>query len=355
MKRYGFLWDELIDFTNLLKAAQQAQRGKRARPNVEEFHFHLEKELLRLLDDLAAGTYRPGNYRTFTIREPKPRLISAAPYRDRIVHHALVNVLEPIFERSFLPDSYACRKGKGTHAAVRRCQEFARQFPYAWKADIRKYFPSLDHQILKGLISRKIRDPRVLDLVGSIVDHSNPQEEVADFFAGDDLFSPFERRRGLPIGNQTSQFFANVYLDPLDHFVKDNLGAGAYLRYCDDFVVFGDTKEELCEVRRRAIPFLAGLRLRLHATKNQIFPMKNGIAFVGYRVFRSHRGLAKANVFRFRRRLRCLQKRYEARLIELRDAWPHIMSWMGHACQADTFRLRERLLFEHPFRRAETE
>src|SRR5947208_9113722 len=124
MKRYGNLWPELISFPNLLRAARKAARGKRFRPNVAAFHFHLEAELWRPHAELANHTYRPGPYHSFTICEPKTRLISAAPYRDRVVHHALCNVLEPIFERSFSSDTYACRRGKGTHAAVRRCQAY---------------------------------------------------------------------------------------------------------------------------------------------------------------------------------------------------------------------------------------
>jgi retron-type reverse transcriptase len=146
-------------------------------------------------------------------------------------------VLEPIFERSFIADSYACRKGKGTHAAVTRCQQFARRFRYVLKADIQKFFPSLDHDIAKELVARKIKDPDVPWLVGQIIDHSNPQEEVVNYFPGDHLVTPSERRRGIPIGNQTSQFFANVYLDPLDHFVKDRLAIKGYVRYVDDFLV----------------------------------------------------------------------------------------------------------------------
>jgi retron-type reverse transcriptase len=355
MKRRGLLWDELVGFPNLLRAALQAQRGKRSRPNVAAFHFDLEPEVLRLRDELVAGTYRPGPYRTFTIREPKPRLISAAPYRDRVVHHALVNVLEPVFERSFLPDSYACRKGKGTHAAVRRCQQLARRFRYAWKADVAKFFPSIDHAVLKGLLARKVKDPHVLALAGLIIDHSNPQEETRLYFPGDDLFTPALRRRGLPIGNQTSQFFANVYLDPLDHFLTDRLRVGAYVRYCDDFVAFADDKRDLARARRQVAEFLGRLRLRLHPTKDQVFPTRQGLTFVGYRVFRTHLGLPKANVFRFRRRLRRLQRLYAARRIDRDDAVPRVVSWMGHARQADTRRLRERLLAEHPFRRAAAE
>ena len=176
MKRHGNLWEHMISFESLLEAATKAQRGKRFRPAVARFHFNLERELLVLQEELAAKTYRPGPYRSFYIYEPKQRLISAAPYRDRVVHHALTGVLEPIFERSFVFDSYACRKGKGTHAAVARCQHYAQRFRYVLKADIRKFFPSVDHEILKHLIAGKIKDPNVLWLVGLMLDHSNPQE-----------------------------------------------------------------------------------------------------------------------------------------------------------------------------------
>jgi len=178
MKRVGYIWDRLIGFENLLRAAETACKGKRLRPDVARFHFGLERELWRLHDELRTRTYRPGPYRTFVLCEPKPRLISAAPYRDRVVHHALTRVLEPLFERTFLPDSYACRKGRGTHAAVARCQHFARRFRYVLKADVQKFFPSLDHRVLKGLLVRKVKDPDVLWLAGRIIDHSNPQESA---------------------------------------------------------------------------------------------------------------------------------------------------------------------------------
>jgi retron-type reverse transcriptase len=190
---------------------------------VAAFEYDAERELHRIRAALQPGAYPFGPYHTFTISEPKPRLISAAPYRDRVVHHALCNVLEPVYERTLISDTCACRKDKGTHAAVRRCHAFACRFPWVLKADIRKFFPSIDHAVLKAQLVRKIKDRRVLDLAGRIIDHSNEQDEVNEFFPGDDLFTPFERRRGLPIGNQTSQFFGNVYLDALDHFVKDRL------------------------------------------------------------------------------------------------------------------------------------
>ncbi len=220
MKRHGNLWPTLTSFEHLLRSSEKAKRGKRFRPAVARFEFNLEPELWKLREQLLGKAYRPGQYRSFYIYEPKKRLISAAPYRDRIVHHALTGMLEPIFEPTFIADSYACRKEKGTHAAVDRCQQFARRFRYVFKADIRKFFPSMDHEILKTQVARKIKDPDVLWLVGRTIDGSNPQEEVQHYFPGDDLFTPGERTRGIPIGNQTSQFFANVYLDPLDHFIN---------------------------------------------------------------------------------------------------------------------------------------
>jgi retron-type reverse transcriptase len=350
MRRVGHLWDRLVSFENLLRAAETACKGKRFRPCVAAFHFDLERQLLRLGRELSDQTYRPGPYRTFHLYQPKKRQISAAPYRDRVVHHALTRVLEPIFERSFLPDSYACRKGKGTHAAVDRCQRQARRFRYVLKADVQKFFPSIDHQILKGLIARKVKDPDVLRLAGLLIDHSNPQEAVWNWFPGDDLFTPTERRRGLPIGNQTSQFFANVYLDPLDHFLQDRLGVGGYVRYCDDFLVFSDDKALLADVSRQAASFLGSLRLRIHPTKNVVFPVRAGVPFLGYRVFPTHRLLARANVWAFRRRLRAMQQQYARHQIGPEQVRQRVMSWIGHARQADTHRLRERLLLEHPFR-----
>lgn len=352
MKRHGHLWPELISFANLHRAALKAQRGKRDRPAVLRFHYDLERELWRLHDELARHIYRPGLYRTFTIHEPKRRLISAAPYRDRVVHHALCNVLEPIYERSFIFDTYACRPGKGTHAAVRRCQEYARRFRYVLKADIRKFFPSIDHEVLKATLARTIKDPDVLRLAGLIIDHANRQEPVLEWFPGDDLFTPIERRRGLPIGNQTSQFFGNVYLDPLDHFLKDRLRVGGYVRYVDDFVVFSDDKRHLAQVRAQVGTFLERLRLVLHPDKSVVFPTRSGINFLGYRVFPTHRLLAKANVQRFRRRLRRMQEDFARGAIPPDRVRCRIMSWIGHARQADTYRLRGVLFQDHPFSRA---
>ena len=198
MKTYNHLFEQICSFENLLSAAKKAQKGKRSKQDVAMFNFRLEHELLKLQEELLNGTYQPGEYYEFYIFEPKKRMISAAPYRDRVVHHALCNVIEPIFDKSFIYDTYACRKGKGTHRAVERFTQFCRKNKYVLKCDIKKYFPSIDHEILYELICHKIRDRRTLWLIKLIIDSSNEQERVLEYFENDDLLTPLERRKAFP-------------------------------------------------------------------------------------------------------------------------------------------------------------
>ncbi|MFA4986380.1 MAG: reverse transcriptase domain-containing protein, partial [Candidatus Brocadiia bacterium] len=223
MKRIGALWPLIISFANLLDAARKAQQAKRFRGNVLQFNYNLEPEILSLQRELSAKSYVPGKYNNFEVFEPKRRCISAAPYRDRVVHHALCNIVGPIIEKSLLADTYANRAGFGTHSALRRFTAFLRSSKYVLKCDISKFYPSVDHSILKEAIARKIKCPDTLWLSGTFIDGGSTQTEPFDYFPGDDLFTPGERAHGLPIGNLTSQFFANLYLSPLDHFVKEEL------------------------------------------------------------------------------------------------------------------------------------
>ncbi len=278
MKRTGNLWTQVTSWKNLTEATRAAARGKRKRPDVARFLHELEPNLCRLQRELEEGTYRPGAYRTFWIHDPKSRQISAAAFRDRVVHHALTRVLEPIFEPRFTAYSFASRKGFGQHRALRLARDACRRYRYVLKCEIRKYFPSIDHSILKDLIARAIKCRKTLELAGRIIDGSNEQEEVIEYFPGDSLFTPFERRRGLPIGNQTSQFFANVYLNPLDHFAVRELRPALYLRYVDDFVLFGDDKRELGSMAERIRVFLHRLRLSPHERKFRIYRCPNDTA-----------------------------------------------------------------------------
>jgi len=246
--------------------------GQRRKPGPAAFIARLETEALRLERQLLDGSYKPGRYRRIEIRDPKHRIVSAAPFRDRVVHHALCHVVEPIFERGFIFDSYANRIGKGTHRAVDRYEAFRDRFRHVLRCDIFRYFPAIDHDILKRDLRRRIKCEQTLWLMDRIVDGSNKQEPVNLHYPGDDLWTPYERRRGLPIGNLTSQFFANIYLDGMDHFCKEVLGAKGYLRYVDDFVLFHDDPEVLAAWRVRIARYLEGRRLKLHPRKTMIQP-----------------------------------------------------------------------------------
>ena len=243
------------------------------------FHFRLEEQLFRLQEDLRSKKYHPGAYKAFIIKDPKERLISAAPYRDRVLHHALCNIIEPLFERTFIFDSYANRKGKGTHRAIERFQEYGKRFPYVLKCDIRKFFPSIDHQVLKREIRWKIQCADTLWLIDKIIDASNEQEPHEVYFPGDDLFSTIERRRGLPIGNLTSQFWGNVYMNRFDHYIKEVLKVPGYIRYVDDFVLFSEDKAKLWEWKEQIQHYLVRLRLLLHPDKTQIYQVERGVPF----------------------------------------------------------------------------
>lgn len=281
MRRHKDLFCKIVAFQNLLKAARLAQRGKRFKTNTACFNFSLERELWQLQAELSQKTYRPRKYRHFTIYEPKRRLISAAPYRDRVVHHAIHNILEPIFEPTFIYDSYATRKEKGTHAAIDRFQGFAQQKPYVLKCDIQKYFPNIDHDILMSLIGRKIACKDTLQLINTILESSRE-------FDIDGAPLPFT---GMPMGNLTSQFFANIYLNGMDHYIKEQLQCRRYLRYMDDFVVFHEDKRRLLVVKAAIQGYLRKSGLLLHENKCRVYRTMNGVPFLGMIIFPHHRRL----------------------------------------------------------------
>ncbi|MFP4066212.1 MAG: reverse transcriptase domain-containing protein [Spirochaetaceae bacterium] len=278
------LWPQVIDWENLHRSYIEAQRGKRYSPDSLDFAAHLEDNLFEIQNQLIWHTWTPQPMRLFAVHEPKPRQIAAPAFRDRVVHHGLVDVITPLFERRFIDHSYACRVGRGTHAAVNHVQKLIRRADsrHYFQGDIRRYFPSINHDILKSAIRRVIADPDVLWLVDTIIDAHGP---------------------GVPIGSLTSQLFANIYLDPLDHFVTDELGHGAYVRYMDDFVLVGPGRREL---RMAEQDIRAHLRHELALDLNpesRSAPISRGIDFCGYRIWPYHRLPRKRNVKRARRRL----------------------------------------------------
>lgn len=338
------LFDGIASFSALLAAAERAARGQRAKPGAAAFLANLEKEVLRLERELQDGSYRPGGYTTIEIFEPKHRMVSAAPFRDRVVHHAVCAVCEPLFERGFIHDSYANRTGKGTHRAIARYETFRDRYRFVLRCDIYRYFPAIDHAVLKTDLRRRIACGRTLTLLDRIIDGSNPQEPVLRFFPGDTLLTPLERRRGLPIGNLTSQFFANVYLDGLDHFCKEVLRAKGYLRYVDDFAVFHDDAAQLGAWRHRIGKYLEGRRLRLHPRKTTIVSTGQPAMFLGFVLLPDgFRRLPEENVRRFRNRLRGMRDRWRQGTIEKEDVVKRVRSWIAHAEHANTWRLRQSI------------
>lgn len=338
------LFDGITNFRSLLEAARRAAKGKRSKAGCAVFMNNIERHVLRLERELQEQSWRPGRYTVIEVREPKPRMVSAAPFRDRVVHHALCRVVQPLFERGFIDDSFANRVGKGTHKAVARYESFKNRYRYVLRADIYRFFPAIDHDVLRGLFRRRVSCPRTLWLMDTIVEGSNPQEPVDRYFPGDDLFVPFARRRGLPIGNLTSQFFGNLYLDALDHYVKEVLRVPGYVRYVDDFALFHDDKATLEAHWERIARHLEGRRLLLHPRKTQLRPTTEPEEFLGFELHRGgFRRLPDENVDRFAGRLRALRAQYRTGVIGLSDVTPRVRSWNAHAAHANTWRLRQAL------------
>ena len=338
VRTYSNLWPRLLSWDNLLLAYHRARRRKRYKRVAVEFDFAWESNLLQLQRELQSGEYAPGVYRHFIIHEPKRRKISAAPFRDRVVHHALVNVLEPIFERRFIFDSYACRRHKGTHRALDRAQGYLRRFPYFLKTDIVKFFPSVDHAVLLELIRRRVADEQVLQLLAKILatgagvfDDDVPKT----YFPDDDLFA-VARPRGLPIGNLTSQFCANVLLDPLDHFLKEELRVEGYVRYADDLVLFGRDKVVLWQARDAVSKQLQSLRLRLHGAKTYISSARRGLKFLGFVMYPTDRRLQQSALLRFNRRVKQLRWAYKRRRLTAPQLGVSVRAWLAHAGHANS-------------------
>ncbi len=303
-----------------------------------------------LREALLRGEYRPGPYAHFFIHEPKHRKISAAGFRDRVVHHALCAIIEPRFERVFIPDSYANRVGKGTHRAIDRLQQLARRYRYVLRADIRQHFASIDHAILLDSLRRLVPENDVMNLIKTILDGGRDvlrDEYDMAWFQGDDLLA-ICRPRGLPIGNLTSQFWSNCYLHPFDLFVKRELGCRAYLRYVDDFALFSDSKETLWAWKAALQARLASLRLTIHESGTQVVPSASGIPWLGFVVYPDHRKI-KARKVRYATRQ--LGERYEAYLagtIPFAEFDTSVQGWINHVRHADSWGLRKHMLA--PFR-----
>jgi len=354
-----------VSWENLLLAYRQAARGKRGRQAAAAFEFQVADKLLALQDELTQGSYQPGSYRHFVIHEPKRRIISAAPFRDRVVHHALCNLIEPLFEAHFYDHSYANRAGKGTHRAIDQLQALSRRYRYVLRLDIVQHFPSLDHTVLKEALFRVLEEDKIRWLVSAILKSGEgvlADEVSLASFPRDSLFAAHgpgvhwdgvywdgvHHPRGLPIGNLTSQFWSNCYLNSLDWFVVRQLGCPAYLRYVDDFALFADSKQLLRSWRLAIIAYLAKVRLKIHENGAQITPVDHGIPWLGFVVYPGHRRLKRRNVVNFHRRLEKNISLYRCGELSFAELDASVQGWINHVRYGDTWGLRRHLFQGHP-------
>jgi retron-type reverse transcriptase len=344
------MFDEICSMKNLLLAAKKATKGKKSRHGAARFWFHREAELLKIQRELQDETYAFGPYREFEICDKGiKRKISAAPFRDRVVHHAMMNLLEPIFEKSFIHDTYANRKGKGVFAALKRAHYFARRYTHVLKLDIRKYFPSIDHAILKSMIEKKILCQKTLRLINSVIDSSNLQERVEHYFTGDDLFTPSERRIGLPLGNLTSQYFGNLYLGRLDHYAKEMLRIKGYIRYVDDIVIFGHSVAFLEEMLQKINAFLPKHHLKLHPLKIKFLETIHGFEFLGHKVYPTHFRVTTKNIRHIRLNIHHAVQSYHNGSSSLQEAKNRLFSSIGFLSSGSNFHITYELLARSVF------
>ena len=344
MKTYNKLYKKLYSTDNLLSAFKKAKKGKSKRNYVINFELNLEKNLAILQRDLRLKKYNPTKLKKFIVRDPKTRTIHSSIFRDRIIHHAIVNILNPIYEKIFIYDSFASRKLKGTHRAVKRFEYFVNKVSssgqkikqpfnnnsikgYVLKADIKHYFATIDHKVLLNILRKKIKDEDFIKLIKIVLDNFEIQIKT----------------KGLPLGNYTSQFFANIYLNHLDYFIKHKLKAKYYIRYVDDFVILHKDKRVLLKYTNKIEKYLKFLKLELHPEKSEIYALRNGITFLGYRIFYHYRLLRKRNIRYFSKRFKEKIEFYRRGLIDDKELKGFIDGWNGYSKFANTYHSNKKI------------
>lgn len=326
MKSYNHLWSKLVSYENLYLAYKKARKSNPYKKKVLLFGVNLEKELFLLQEQLTNDQYVVSEYFVFKIYEPKERLICAPKFRDVVVQHAIMNVIEPLFDQAFINNSFACRKNKGTHKGLKEIQKTIQKEKhpkYYLKQDVKKYFPSIDKQILKKIISKKIKDKQLLKLICQIIDR---------------FCSYRGKQKGIPIGNLTSQLFANIYLNELDQYIKHKLKIKYYYRYVDDFIIFSDSSKILKKQKYKIKQFLnKNLQLEIPKHKQYINLIKKGVDFVGYKTYLSYIRLRKSNVKRFIKRTNKNNCLYFTKKMTQKKLKSSICSYIAYAQKADSF------------------
>ena len=339
MKTYNHIFEKIISIENLFLAWDEFKKGKREKLDVQEFEFHLEENLFQLNRELKNKTYRHGSYKSFLIQDPKERHIHKATVRDRILHHAVFNTLNPVFESTFIPHSFSCRIDKGTHKGVNQLASFLRKASknnrkvcFALKCDIKKFFDTIDHQILISIIKKRIKDKKALWLI----------EEIIESFASQ-YSTPFGRK-GIPLGNLTSQFFANIYLNELDQFIKNELKEKYYLRYTDDFIIVKEKRSQLKPIIKIINNFLKNhLKLSLHPKKVIVLKYQQGVDFLGYICFPYHRLLRSETKQRIFKKLKQKVKNFQSNIISEQSLEQSLQSYLGVLSHCNSYKLQEKL------------
>ncbi len=354
MEAFEDLYSQIISMKNLILAWKKAKKGKTKRHYVIEFGKNLGSNLLQLQKELIEQTYSPKPLVTFILRDPKTRTISKSAFRDRIVHHAIVNIIEPIFDKRFIYDSCANRIGKGNLFALKRFDEFKRKISknntrscFVLKADIKHYFQEVNHEVLLKIIRRKIKDTE--KDTGLFLSCKNPDNSLADFSNEKvirlikrilDNFDSKKEGVGMPLGNLTSQFFANVYLNELDYFVKNNLKARFYLRYVDDFIILHENEEQLKIWKTQIDGFLKQeLKIELHPDKSRIILLSQGVDFVGFRNFYHFRLLRKRNINNMKKKI----EMFKHDLMSKDKFNESFQGWNAYAKWANAYKLRKQI------------
>jgi len=336
MKIYKNLFNDIISAENLFLAWDKFKKGKRNKKDVQRFEWNLEENIFKLHRELKTKTYKHSEYASFNISDPKPRNISKAQVRDRILHHALFQILNPIFEAGFISASFSCREGYGTHKGVEFLQRTLRKASkngkipcFALKCDIKKFFDTIDHNVLLATLKKKIRDDATLWLLGQIISS----------FASN--YSVLGINKGVPIGNLTSQLFANIYLNELDRFIKQELKIKYYLRYTDDFLIISESKEYLENIVPKIVNFLEeNLLLRIHKEKTKIRKTNQGVDFLGYVVFQKHRLVRTKTKKRIMKKFKIRIKEYNRGIISRNSLLQSLQSYLGFLSHADTQKIQ---------------
>lgn len=354
MKTLKNVFEQVVDYDNLYRAYLNARLCKRYRYEVLNFSAHLEDNLVKLQKELIDRTYTLGKYREFYIYEPKKRLVMAQPFKDRVVQWAIYQVLNPVFAQGYITDSYACIKERGTHKAVKRLHYWLRQVGkkpekyYFLKLDISKYFYRIDHDVLMGILKRKIRDDDMIFLLDKIVNSSETNFGLPPGKSpGEVKRSDRVSEKGMPVGNLSSQMFANLYLNELDQYCKRTLGIHFYVRYMDDVIILHQDKDQLHEWKRIIDTFLKEkLQLDLNE-KTCIRPITLGVEFCGYKIWNTHIKLRKSTALKMKRNLKKLQKEYAAGEVTVEEAKQTISSYLGILKHCDSYSLKRTIFGEY--------